>query len=122
MTNKELIAKNKEYSEGFKNLPRETQAERIHQLACRVIHEAMADYVGESTPSDKQGLPKYFFNKSVILNDLKTQVIMVHSNGANEMAITALKNNPKKVKQNIHKMSYGCEIRKAVRYGTPEFR
>ena len=122
ITAAELKVKIKEMREGFKKIPQEIQEERIHQLACQVIHEAVVDYVGETTSSDKQGLPKYLFNKSVILKDLETQIIMAHSNGANEMAIKALKNMPEKVKENVQKMSYSYDVKKVAIYDKPQFR
>lgn len=109
MTNKELNTKLEKMRRGFKNLPHQTQAERINQLACKVILEAVADYTHESTLSERQGLPKYFFDKSVILRDLETQKLMAHSNGANFMAINALKDNAYQVKENIRKMAYNAE-------------
>lgn len=124
MKTKEIEAKLQEMREGFPRLPQQTQSERIHQLACRVIFESMLDYVDKTPMSDKQGLPKYFFNKSTILNDLASQTIPAASNGANDMAISALKNNPQQVKENIDKISYSHDIEtiKVETYGKAEFR
>ena len=122
MTQQEIKAKLEEYRQGFKRLPQETQAERIHQLACRVVLEAMVDYLGETTVSDRQSLPKYIFDKSVIMKDLKGAIIMAKSDGANEMAIAALRNNPEAVRKNIRQMSYGCDFIKVETHDKPQFR
>ena len=122
MTKQELNVKLEEYRNGFRTLPQETQAERIYQLACQVIHDAMIDYVGLTTESDKHGLPKYLFKKSVIMQDLKNQDIMALSNGANEMAAAMLLENPEQVKQNLRQMAYEVKVVKVETYDTPQYR
>ena len=122
MTKQELNIKLEGLRQGFKNLPHETQEERIYQLVCQIINEAATDYVGESTPTDRQGIPSYICDQSTIIEDLRNQPIMAYSKGMNEMVIHMLLNNPEQVKNNIHNMSYGCEVVKVETYDKPQFR
>jgi hypothetical protein len=105
-----------------KSIPTETYHANFNQLMCAVVHEAMVDYVGLTTPSDKQGLPAYLFNKPIIMKDLLKQDMVSLSNGASVMAAKALKDNAKQVKKNIQNMHKYYELIKVETYDTPQYR
>jgi hypothetical protein len=122
MTNQELNAKLEEFRKGFRRLPQATQEERFHQLMCRVAHEAVIDYVGETPEGSKLGLPKYLFNKSVIIKDLENPHLSALSNGVTVGVAMRLKTNAEQIKKNVQNMSKDCDLIKVPVYGKAEFR
>lgn len=122
MTKSELKVRLDELRKGFKRLPQQTQEERFHQLMCRVTHEAIIDYVGETPVSSKNGLPKYFFSQSVIIKDLEGQHLASLSNGVSVGAAMHLKQNAEQIKKNVQNMSKECDLIKVEAYGKAEFR
>jgi hypothetical protein len=105
-----------------KNIPSETYHKNFHQLMCAVAHEAIVDYVGETNPSDKLGLPAYLFNKSVIMKDLLNPDMIALSDGVSEMVASKIKENAKQIRKNIQSMSYRYDLIKVENYDAPQYR
>ena len=122
MTAQELNVRLAELREGFRKLPQQTQEERFHQLMCRVAHEAVIDYVGETPEGSKLGLPKYLFNKSVIIKDLENPHLSALSDGVTVGVAMHLKTNAEQIKKNVQDMSKDCDLIKVPVYGKAEFR
>lgn len=105
-----------------KKLPAETQSALFHQLMCAVLREATDDYVGATPSTIKKSMPKYFFNKSVIMKDLKNPRMVALSNGMSETVAMHLRDNAAQIKTNIQNMAYEVKVTKVETYDTPQYR
>lgn len=105
-----------------KKLPIETQSALFRQLMCAVLNEAVEDYVGNTPESVKQAMPKYFFNKSIIINDLNKPKMVALTNGMSLTVIKQLKDNPEQIKENLSKMSKTYDLVRVDTYDTPQYR
>lgn len=78
----------------------------IRNLFCAVLFTAVEDYCGESSDTDRNGLPDYIFDKSVIRADLRKPRLVSLTDGMSITVLNALKSNPSKVKENLKKVMY----------------
>ena len=105
-----------------KQLPAETQSALFHQLMCAVLREAIDDYVGTTPSMIKKSMPKYFFNKSVIMKDLKGPRMVALSSGMSETVAMHLRDNAAQIKTNIQNMACEVKVAKVDTYDTPQYR
>lgn len=105
-----------------RQLPAETQSALFHQLMCAVLHEAVDDYVGTTPSMIKKSMPKYFFNKAVIMKDLKNPRMVALSSGMSETVAMHLRDNAAQIKTNIQNMAYEVKVTKVETYDTPQYR
>jgi hypothetical protein len=122
MTNKELRAKVKEMREAGNRLDPNTKSELFYQLMCKVLDEAVVDYVDETPIGIKKAMPGYLFSKTVIMKDLMGQRLVAHTNGMSITVAINLRNNESAIKKNIQSRDKDFDVVKVNTYGKPEFR
>lgn len=105
-----------------KQLPAETQSELFRQLMCAVLREAIDDYVGTTPSAIKKSMPKYFFNKSIIMKDLKGPRMVALSSGMSETVAMHLRDNAAQIKLNIQNMDCEVKVAKVDTYDKPQYR
>jgi hypothetical protein len=115
VTVKEMRAKCKE-------LPIETQSALFRQLICAVLNEAVEDYVGTTPLTIKKLTPKYFFDKSTIMKDLKSPRMVALSSGMSETVAMHLRKNAAQIKVNMQKMANEVKVMKVEIHDTPQYR
>ena len=76
----------------------------IRNLMCAVLLSAVEDYVGTTPECDKKVLPKYIFNKSTILKDLRSPRMVALSDGLSLTVADRLVSDPQGILNNLKKM------------------
>ena len=122
MTNKELRIKVKEMREAGNRLDPDIKSELFYQLMCKVLDEAVVDYVDETPIGIKKSMPGYLFNKTVIMKDLTGPRLVAHTNGMSITVAMHLKENEATIKKNIQSRDKDFDVVKVGTYGKPEFR
>ena len=112
----------KEMRKECKKLPQETQAGLFRNLMCAVLNEAVEDYVGKTPLGVKKVMPKYFFNKSTIIKDLKDQRMVALTDGMSVTVACNLQSNSKQIAENIEKLSKEYAIVKVDTYDAPKYQ
>lgn len=74
---------------------------RTYNLICAVLLQAVRDYCDETPTTVKEQMPKYYFDKDIILSDLESPLMVALSNGMSLTVASALRNNPDKIKENL---------------------
>ena len=103
-------------------LPEETRTGLFYQLMCVVLSEAVEDYVGKTPVGVKKSMPKYLFDQSIIIEDLKSPRMVALTNGMSETIAFNLKNNAEEIAENLEKLSSEYAIIKVDIYDTPKFQ
>lgn len=122
MTRQELKAKLQDLRTGCKRLPDTTRDERFYQLMCKVLDEAIVDYVGETPIGTKSTMPGYFFDQNIILRDLTGQRLTAYSDGMSKTVAMHLVNNFDQIKKNIQTRSKEYTIVRVIPDEKPEYR
>lgn len=122
MTRQELKVRLQDLRTGCKRLPDTTRDERFYQLMCKVLDEAIVDYVGETPLGIKSVMPGYFFDQNIILRDLTGQRLAAYSDGMSRTVAMHLVNNFDQIKKNIQTRSKEYTIVRVIPDEKPEYR
>ena len=74
---------------------------RTYNLICAVLLQAVRDYCDETPVTVKEQMPKYYFDKDIILSDLESPEMVALSNGMSLTVASALRRNPEQIKENL---------------------
>ena len=105
-----------------RKLPVDTQAALFRQLMCAVLSETVEDYVGVTPSTIKNTMPKYFFNKNIIMKDLESPRLIALTGGMSQTVAMHLRNNPDQIKENLIKLSKEYSVVKVETHETPKYR
>lgn len=111
-----------EIREAGKQIPYDQKVKLVRNLMSVVLLEAVKDYCGEVSENKKHGLPKYYFDKSTILRDLKSERLIRLSDGLSLTVAHQLKTNEAAIIENIKTIVDDCNLVKVETYDTPQYR
>lgn len=90
-------------------------------LMCAVLIQAVKDYVDETASTNKLNLPEYYFDKDVIINDLKSDRIVALTNGLSLTVAHALQTNSDQIKENLQNIIEDFDLAKVEMHDTPQY-
>lgn len=96
----------------------ESKAKLVRNLMCASLIEAVKDYI---KPTFTTGIPDYFLNRDIILNDLKSPRMIALTDGLSLSVANALENNEEEIRKNLDILD-DCDLIKVIQYGPSQYR